>query len=376
MKDDDLKNKIYLNSNPYRDVQEPDLEWIDHKMKTHRNMTMTILHQEYLEKYPNALKYTQFCERYRNYIESRKISMYVERKCGEKMEIDWVGDKLKYNDLSSRQHVVCFFITTLGRRTYPYVEAFPNQSSASFKLGTIHALEYYGGVPLIFVLDNDKSAVTKASKYDTVLNSSFSELVDYYGAVCIPSRVRKPKDKPGVEKSVFDVVERYIMLKIRNEEFHSIDEINKAVWKHLADFVVQPKKEESRKSVFINEDKPVLMPLPTQRYELIDVKFARVNIDYHIENDHKYYSVPYKYGGQTVEVKAKPLAIEIWPNNERIYTHSRSYKKLYTTILEHIPPNHQAYGQINQQSFKKWASTISPEVVEFMNGMYNGVKVE
>ncbi len=376
MKDDELKNKIYPNSNPYRDVQEPDLEWIDHEMKTHKNMTMTILHQEYLEKYPNGLKYTQFCERYRNYIESRKISMHVERKCGERMEIDWVGDKLKYNDLSSRQHVVCFFITTLGRRTYPYVEAFPNQSSASFKLGTIHALEYYGGVPLIFVLDNDKSAVTKASKYDTVLNSSFSELVDYYGAVCIPSRVRKPKDKPGVEKSVFDVVERYIMLKIRNEEFHSIDEINKAVWKHLADFVVQPKKEESRKSVFINEDKPVLMPLPTQRYELIDVKFARVNIDYHIENDHKYYSVPYKYGGQTVEVKAKPLAIEIWPNNERIYTHSRSYKKLYTTILEHIPPNHQAYGQINQQSFKKWASTISPEVVEFMNGMYNGVKVE
>ena len=378
MKDDELKNKIYPNSNPYRDVQEPDLEWIDHEMKTHKNMTMTILHQEYLEKYPNGLKYTQFCERYRNYIESRKISMHVERKCGERMEIDWVGDKLKYKDLSGAQHVVCFFITTLGRSTYPYVDAFPNQSSVSFKLGTIHALEYYGGVPLIFVPDNDKSAVTKASKYDTVLNSSFSELVDYYGAVYIPARVRKPKDKPGVEKSVFDVVERYIMLKIRNEQFHSIDEINKAVWKHLADFVDQPfkKKEGSRKSVFINEDKPILMPLPAQRYELIDVKFARVNIDYHIEYDHKYYSVPYKYGGQTVEVKAKPLTIEIWHNNERIYTHSRSYKKLYTTISEHMPPNHQAYGQINQQSFKKWASTISPEVVEFMNGMYNGVKVE
>lgn len=139
MKDDELKNKIYPNSNPYRDVQEPDLEWIDHEMKTHKNMTMTILHQEYLEKYPNGLKYTQFCERYRNYIESRKISIHVERKCGERMEIDWVGDKLKYKDLSGAQHVVCFFITTLGRSTYPYVEAFPNQSSVSFKLGTIHA---------------------------------------------------------------------------------------------------------------------------------------------------------------------------------------------------------------------------------------------
>ena len=98
------------------------------------------------------------------------------------------------------------------------------------------------------------------------------------------------------------------------------------------------KKEESHKSVFINEDKPVLMPLPTQRYELIDVKLARVNIDYHIEYDHKYYSVSYKYIGQKVEVKTKPLVIEVWHNNERICTHSRSYKNLYTTIPEHILP--------------------------------------
>ena len=158
----------------------------------------------------------------------------------ERMEIDWVGDKLKYIDSSGKQCVACFFVTTLGRSTYPYVEAFPNQSSTSFNLGTIHALEYYGGVPPIFVPDNDKSAVTKASKYDSVLNSSFSELVDYYGAVCIPARVRTPKDKPSVEKSVFDAVERYILLKIRNEEFHSIDEINTAIWKYLADFVKKP----------------------------------------------------------------------------------------------------------------------------------------
>ena len=222
LKDDELKNLIYPNNNPYRDVPEPDLDWIDHEMKTHKNMTMTILHQEYLEKNPNGLKYTQFCERYRDFIASRKISMHVERKCGERMEIDWVGDKLKYTDLSGKQCVACFFVTTLGRSTYPYVEAFPNQSSISFNLGTIHALEYYGGVPPIFVPDNDKSAVTKASRYDSVLNSSFSELVDYYGAVCIPARVRTPKDNPSVEKSVFDAVERYIMLKIRNKEFHSL----------------------------------------------------------------------------------------------------------------------------------------------------------
>lgn len=378
MKDDELKKLIYPNNNPYRDIPEPDMEWIDHEMKNHRNMTMMILHQEYLEKYPDGLKYTQFCERYRNYINSRKISMHVERKCGERMEIDWVGDKLKYTDYSGKECVACFFVTTLGRSTYPYVEAFPNQSSTSFKLGTIHALEYYGGVPSIFVPDNDKSAVTKSSKYDTILNSSFAELVDYYGAVCIPARVRTPKDKPAVEKTVFDAVERYILLKIRNNTFHSIDEINSAVLKHLSDFVEKPfqKKEGNRKSVFMNEDRPALRPLPKIRYEIIDSRFAKVNIDYHIEYDHKYYSVPYKYIGQKVEVKAKPLTIEIWQNNERICTHTRSYKNVYTTLSEHMPPNHQAYGSINQQTFKKWASSISPDVLEFMNGMYNGVNIE
>lgn len=378
MSDDALKDVIYPNSNPYRDIPEPDMDWIDREMKNHKNMTMMILHQEYLEKYPDGLKYTQFCERYREYISSRKISMHVERKCGERMEIDWVGDKLKYEDSNGKQCVACFFVTTLGRSTYPYVEAFPNQTSMSFNLGTIHALEYYGGVPAIFVPDNDKSAVTKTSKYDTVLNSSFAELVEYYGAVCIPARVRTPKDKPNVEKSVFDAVERYIMLKIRNDQFHSIAEINVAIRKHLADFVSKPfqKKEGSRESVFINEDKPALLPLPKERFEIIDSIFAKVNIDYHIEYDHKYYSVPYRYIGEKVEVKAKPLIIEIWHNNERICTHPRSYKNLYTTTIEHMPPNHQAYNNINQQSFKKWAKSISPDVEEFMNGMYNGVTIE
>ena len=378
MKDDELKSKIYPNINPYRDIPEPDLDWIDHEMKTHKHMTMTILHQEYLEKYPNGLKYTQFCERYRKYIESRRISMHIERKCGERMKIDWVGDKLYYYDTTGKKCVACFFVTVLGRSTYPYVEAFPNQKASSFKLGTVHALNYYGGVPSIFVPDNDKSAVTQASKYDSVLNATFSELVDYYGAVCIPARVRHPRDKPGVEKTVFDAVERYIMLKIRNETFHSISEINKAVWKHLEDFVNKPfqKKDGSRKSIFIEEDKPALMELPSEPYQIIDIGFAKVNIDYHIEFDHKYYSVPYQYKGKTVEVKAKPLTIEIWHNNERICTHTRSYKKLYTTNANHMPPNHQAYNQINQQTFKKWAASISKDLVEFMNGMYNGVKIE
>ena len=305
-------------------------------------MTMTILHEEYLATNPNGLKYTQFCERYRDYISSRKISMHVERKAGEKMEIDWVGDKLKYTDLYGQQKVACFFVSTLGRSTMPYVEAFPDQSKVSFLTGVINALEYYGGVPQIIVPDNDKSAVTKASKYDSILNSSFSDLIEYYGCECIPAIVRTPKDKPSVEKAVFDAVERYIMLKIRNMQFHSIDEINKTVKYYLDELINKPfqKKEGSRKSVFINEDKPMLKPLPKIKYEIIDIVKAKVNIDYHVEYKKKYYSVPYQLIGKEVEIKAKTLTVEIWHNNERIYTHPRSYKNLYTTLVEHMPEKH------------------------------------
>ena len=378
MKDDVLKNYIYPNSNPYRDIPEPDMEYIDKQMKTHRHMTMTILHEEYLATNPTGLKYTQFCERYRDYISSRKISMHVERKVGEKMEIDWVGDKLKYTDLYGQQKVACFFVSTLGRSTMPYVEAFPDQSKVSFLTGVINALEYYGGVPQIIVPDNDKSAVTKASKYDSILNSSFSDLIEYYGCECIPARVRTPKDKPSVEKAVFDAVERYIMLKIRNMQFHSIDEINKAVKHYLNEFINKPfqKKEGSRKSVFINEDKPMLKPLPKIKYEIIDIVKAKVNIDYHVEYKKKYYSVPYQLIGKEVEIKAKTLTVEIWHNNERIYTYPRYYKNLYTTLVEHMPEKHQAYNNMNQHTFKRWAKSISPDVLEFINGMFNGVNVE
>ncbi len=243
MKDDELKALIYPNSNPYRDVPEPDLEYIDKQIKTHRHMTMTILHEEYLKQNPNGLKYTQFCERYRSYIKTRNISMHVERKAGESMYIDWVGDKLKFKDKYGNDCVACFLVTTLGRSDYPYVEAFPNQTKESFKQGVIHALEYYGGVPKIMVPDNDKAAVAKASKYDVLLNSSFEELCEYYGCVCIPARVRKPKDKPTVEKAVFDAVERYIMLKIRNMEFHSIPEINREVKKILRTLLINHSKK-------------------------------------------------------------------------------------------------------------------------------------
>ena len=378
LSDDELKKFIYPNSNPYRDIPEPDLEYIDKEMKTHKNMTMTMLHEEYLKENPNGLKYTQFCERYRDYLKTRKISMHVERKAGETMEIDWVGDKLKYIDITGKQCVACFLVTTLGRSTYPYVEAFPNQNQNSFKQGVINALEYYGGVPEIMVPDNDKSAVTKTSKYDVVLNSSFNELVEYYGCVCIPARVRTPKDKPNVEKAVFDAVERYILLKIRDMEFHSIAEINSAIKFYLNEFVDKPfqKKEGSRRTVFELEDKPMLKPLPLLKYEIVNVTRAKVNIDYHIEYDHKYYSVPYTLIGEFVEVKAKTSTIEIWHNNKRIYTHCRSYKNMYTTLPEHMPEKHQAYHKINQHSFKNWASSVSPDVLEFVTGLFNGVKIE
>lgn len=378
MPDDKLIKLIYPNSNPYRDIPEPNLEYIDKELKTNKHMTMMILHEEYLKENPNGLKYTQFCERYRDYIKTRKISMHVERKSGERMEIDWVGDKYQYIDNFGNKCKACLFVTTLGRSGYPYVEAFPNQKAISFNQGIINALQYYGGVPKIFVPDNDKGAVIKASKYEPIFNPTFNEIVTYYGAVSIPARVRTPKDKPNVEKSVFDVVERYILLKMRNMNLHSIAEINKFIRSLLKEFVNKPfqKKEGSRQSVFDNEDKPALLPLPSKNYELFDIVMCKVNIDYHIEYDKKYYSVPYQLIGQKVEVHARALTIEIWHNNTRIYTHQRSYKNSYTTINEHMPKNHQTYNKYNQTYFKTWAKTVSNDVYLFVCGLFNGVIVE
>lgn len=177
IKDDELKFIFYPNNNPYRMIPEPDLEYIDKELKN-KHVTMVMLHEEYLSEHPHGLRYTQFCERYREYIKNRKITMHIERKAGEIMEIDWSGDQVSIIDSETGEVTkASLLVTTIGRSGYPYVEAFLTKELSSFITGVVNALTYYGGVPQYLVPDNDKSAVIKVKKYDLLLNKTFQEII-------------------------------------------------------------------------------------------------------------------------------------------------------------------------------------------------------
>jgi transposase len=380
LSDKDLRNTFYPTIDPMKDVPEPDVEYIVQELKN-KHVTLTMLHEEYLDQNPNGLKYTQFCERIRTYIDTRKITMHIERKAGERMEIDWSGDAVYYRDPITGDRVRCYvLVVVLGRSGYPYAEAFQERNQTNYITGIVHALHYYGGAPRMFVPDNDKSAVIKHRKYEIVLNRMFEEMADYYGVAVIPTRVRHPKDKASVEKTVFDLAERELLGRGRNETFHAVSDINAYLRKIMKSFSDKPfqKKNGSRYSQFREEDFPQLKALPSKPYEVRVHKFAKVHPDYHVDFERILYSTPYNYAHREVEIIASIHLIEIWCDHVKIASHCRNYdlKKRYVTEESHMPKEHQAMKGMSKEYFEKWAEKTSPDTLRLVNEIFAGRRIE
>lgn len=377
MDEDEAHKLFYPNNNPYEGVPEPDVEYCIQELKK-KHVTLKLLHDEYLEKYPNGLKYTQFRQRILDASASKSITAHFERKPGERMEIDWSGDKVYYYDKETDNPVPCYvFVSVIGRSGYVYMEVFRDMKSTSYLTGVIHALTFFGGVPTFLVPDNDKSAVIKHGKYDVQFNREFSFLADYYGAIILPARVRKPKDKPLVENAVFNAAERNLIGKMHNKKFYSFAELGEFTAQVLEAFnnAAFSKKEGSRKSVFLEDDKPKLKALPKTPYELVNVKLATVNNNYHIEYNGFYYSVPYRYVSKKVEVRASTRTVQIYYKNTKIAEHIRLYtsKGRYSTIPEHMPKKHEG---ISKDKLISWGAKIHAEIGDFLEKYFLKFKFE
>ena len=376
--DEKLKSLIYPNSNPYSGVPEPDVEYIIKELKK-KHVTMKILFDEYKEKFPNGLGYTQFCERVRKHEKISSICMHFDRKAGEKMEIDWSGDTIKYleNNEIKKAHI---FVVTIGLSGYTFMKAFRDTKSYSFNMGVIEALNYFGGVPKIAVPDNDKSAVIKASKYSPIINEEFKKLATYYNFVVSPARVRSPRDKPVVENTVFNAAERQLIGASHNKTFSSFSELEKFVYNQLEKFNEKPfqKKEGTRKSVFEKEDKPVLNPLPKTPYEIIISKKVIVGIDYHVQYNHKYYSVPYTYRGKEVMLNIAGDTLKIFSCDDLIATHLliKEPLKRYSTLKEHMPEKHKALIERSKDNYLDWAKNVNESVYKFVEKLFSKYKIE
>jgi len=344
----------------------PDCPAIHLEMKK-KGVTLTLLWEEYRQIYPEGLGYSQFCHYYRQWAKRLRLSMRQTHKAGEKGFIDYSGATLPIADPKTGElRQAQLFIFVLGASNYTYVEATPSQQLPCWMNSHIHAFEYFGGVPKILVPDNLKSGVTLPCRFEPEINRSYQDMATHYGTAVIPARIRKPKDKAKAEGGVL-LVQRWILAALRHQTFYSIAQANAAIRSLLFKFNHKPmqKLKSSRHELFVQIDKPALLPLPDKRYQFAEFKYCRVNIDYHVEIDHHYYSVPYQLVGQKIEARFTSEIIELFYQGKRVASHLRAYQPhRHTTLTEHMPKAHQRYAQWTPSRIIHWAATQGQAVAQ------------
>ena len=334
-------------------------------------VTRWVLWNEYRERYPDGYSYTQFCDHYRHWQQSRSGTLHFEHQPGDKLFIDFTGKKLSIADAETGEIIpVEIYVAVLGYSQLTYVEAIPSQQKEDFIHATENALHFFGGVPRVLVPDNLKSAVQKADKYEAELNTSFLDFGNHYATSILPARSYKPRDKALVEKAV-NIVYSRIFAPLRNQVFHSLPQLNKAIGEQLSLHNNHPfqGRAESRRQLFEQQEKQLLQPLATDRYELKQIKEVTVMKNGYVQlyEYRQYYSVPYRYIGCKIKMIYSSTQVSIYYNRERIAWHKKAERRhAYVTVKDHLSSTHQFVTEWNPEKFIGWAAAIAPVVKDYI----------
>lgn len=334
--------------------------------------TREVLWRNYLQKHPEGYRYTQFNQHLNTWLVQIKASGKLEHKAGDKLYIDYTGKKLEIVDKQTGEVTqVEVFVGILPCSHYTYVEASLSQKREDFIRSVNNCLRFYGGSPKAIVPDNLKSAVTKASKYEPVLNKSLKSLGLHYSSVINPTRCYSPQDKALVEGAVKLVYQR-VFYPIRDMIFFSLEDLNKQIRIELEKYnkSLMSKTETSRLKQFLDIEKHYLQALPPNEYQLKNYRKAKVQKMGYVSlwDDKTYYSVPYRYIGKQVEMQYDQTGVEIYYNSQRIASHKRCFKKgTYITVKEHMSSTHQFYSDWSPEYFEKLALKIGEETKKYVS---------
>jgi transposase len=345
-------------------AQRPEPDWAQvHRELKKKHVTKQLVWLEYREGHPDGYQYSQFCARYARWAKRLSVTMRQTHRAGEKMFIDFSGDGIDIVDPATGEcQRAKLFVAVLGASNLTYAEPALSEDLPAWIGGHVRALEYFGGSSEIYVPDNLKSGVKRADNYDPEINPTYAELARHYGAVVMPARKRRPRDKAKVEQAVL-LAERWILAVLRNRTFFSIEELRTAVGELVDRLNDRPMKKlgKSRRQLFEEIERASLRPLPPTPYEYAEWSRPRVNIDYHVEVDHHYYSVDHDLIGQRVDVRATSMTVEIFRRGLRITSHLRSYRKhTHTTKPEHMPRRHREYAEWTPERMRGWAESLGP----------------
>lgn len=351
----------------------PDWAELDRELRSKKNVTLALLHLEYKERHPDGYQYTQFCRHYHAWRGTVDVVMRQEHRAGERCFIDWAGQTVPIVDPRTGEVAMeaQIFVAVLGASNFTHAEAFPSQELEHWISGHVHAFEAWGGVTRIVVPDNPRTGVSKAHRYEPILNATYAEMAAHYGVAVIPARPYKPRDKAKAEAGV-QVVQRWILARLRTRTFFSLAELNAAITELLTWLNQRPFKrlEGSRAKLFEELDRPALRPLPATRYHFATWKTATVNLDYHIEVDHHYYSVPYQLARDAVDVRISATTVEIFRRGRRVASHLRSSARgRHTTASEHMPESHRRHLEWTPGRIVRWAEGTGPQTAALVTAV-------
>ena len=361
----------------------PDLEYI-HKELMKQGVNLKLLWTEYCEECRRGkqipLMYSQFCFHYQKFARKKRASMHISRKPGEQTEVDWAGKTTYIIDRNTGEAITCYiFVAALSYSQYAYVEAFLSKDLESWIQAHVHMFQFYQGVSRMIVPDNLKTGVSKPDWYSPEINRTYHEMAEYYNTAIIPARIRKPKDKPNAEGTV-GYISTWVIAALRNRRSFTLYELNQAIRIKLKEFNKRPfqKKTGSRLSIFLEQEKAMLFPIPATPFELATWKQATVQFNYHISIEKNHYSVPYEYIKQKVDVRITERVIEVFYKHVRICSHPRLYGRIgqYSTTESHMPKEHKQFVNWDADRFISWAQKIGPNTMITVKSILSGYKIE
>jgi len=361
LNDEQLEKLLYpplpLENEKVETKSLPDFLYLHQELKK-KGVTLQLLWEEYLQANSQGYQYTQFRVRYRQWEKTLEPVMRQTHKAGEKLFVDYAGMTMGVVDRQTGEvREAQIFVGVLGASNYTYVEATWTQALPNWIGSHVRMFSFIGAVPELLIPDNLKSGVTTAHRYEPFLNRTYQEMAEHYGVAILPARPIKPRDKAKVEVGV-QGVERRILAPLRNRTFFSLHELNEAIWELLQTYNQRPfqKLSSNRQTLFETLEKPLLKPLPSQPYEYAEWKKVRVNIDYHVEVEKHYYSVPYQLIRQQLNARLTASVVEILHQGKRVASHARSFvEHRHSTVLEHMPQSHREYAEWTPVRLVQWA---------------------
>jgi transposase len=363
-----LHARLYLRNVPLSRTPQPDFAHIQAELRR-PGVTRLLLWQEYKAARPDGWQYSVFCDQYRRWLATQDVVLRQNHIPGDKVFVDYAGQTATVIDaVTGEERQAQVFVAVLGASSYTFAEATWTQALPDWLGSHVRALEFFGGVPLAAVPDNLKSGVTKPHRYDPALNPTYQDFAEHYGLAILPARVRKPRDKAKVEVGV-QVVERWILARLRNRRFFSLAELNAAIAGLVEELNARPfkKREGSRASVFAELERAALRALPATAYEYATWKKAKVHLDYHVEVDRAYYSVPYRLIGKTVEARLTANTIEILHRQQVVARHLRTrIRGQFVTDPAHRPERHNAVIDLTHERLMQRALAVGPATAEVL----------